>query len=94
MYTIQSQFEAHTQSSVGGDKNKHKQEKDVQSHVSESSHNNVIDCYFYLSQSKGLSSRLRNALGSIGLGRRAGASYKFVPPADYNEFSTKVSLVF
>ena len=46
--------------------------------------------YIYSLQSKGLSSRLRNALGSIGLGRRAASSYKFVPPDDQDDFSTKV----
>lgn len=32
-------------------------------------------------QGKGLSSRLRNALGSIGLGRRSGGAYKI---SDYD----------
>lgn len=42
-------------------------------------------------QSRGLSSRLRNALGSIGLGRRTAASFKHVPPVDPDDFSTKVN---
>lgn len=57
-------------------------------------HESTCNFVLYMFQSRGLSSRLRNALSSIGLGRRAAASFKHVPPVDPDDFSTKVNLLF
>ena len=80
------QFEARSQSSEGGDKKRHRQEKDLHSQVNNIIQSNQlfginIHVYDVITQSKGLSSRLRNALGSIGLGRRSGGAYKI---SDYD----------